>query len=112
MDSLLYFLAFAALFFVAMRFGCGAHVTGHSHGHGHDKQAGSAGDLRSVSSVRAATGQVTDVVCGMTVETARARSSVYEGNAYYFCGEECRKKFETNPAQFAARAVKEDAHEH
>jgi hypothetical protein len=34
MGSILYFLLWAGLFFVMMRFGCGAHVMGHGHHHG------------------------------------------------------------------------------
>ena len=32
MNSPIYFLLWAGLFFVMMRFGCGAHVMGHGHG--------------------------------------------------------------------------------
>jgi hypothetical protein len=35
MQSLLYFLLSAGLFFVMMRFGCGAHVMGHGHVYDH-----------------------------------------------------------------------------
>lgn len=47
--------------------------------------------------------QVTDVVCGMIVdsETAPARS-VFEGATYYFCTPECRDQFESNPARYAS----------
>ncbi len=33
MNSLIYFLIWGGLFFLMMRFGCGAHVMGHGHGH-------------------------------------------------------------------------------
>jgi uncharacterized protein len=36
----------------------------------------------------------TDPVCGMTVDRAKARTSVRDGVTYYFCGEACRKSFE------------------
>lgn len=33
MPTYLYFLLWGAFFFVMMRFGCGAHIMGHGHGH-------------------------------------------------------------------------------
>jgi uncharacterized membrane protein YraQ (UPF0718 family)/YHS domain-containing protein len=40
----------------------------------------------------------TDPVCGMTVDRAKARTSVREGVTYYFCGEGCRQRFESGAA--------------
>jgi uncharacterized membrane protein YraQ (UPF0718 family)/YHS domain-containing protein len=40
----------------------------------------------------------TDPVCGMTVDRAKARTSVRDGVTYYFCGEGCRQSFETGAA--------------
>jgi hypothetical protein len=51
LQSVLYFLLFAGLFFVIMRFGCGAHIMGHAHRHGgtrHDDD-GSDENLRWVA---------------------------------------------------------------
>jgi Cu+-exporting ATPase len=43
----------------------------------------------------------TDPVCGMTVdEKTSAGSAVYAGATYYFCSENCLRKFETNPAAY------------
>lgn len=43
-----------------------------------------------------------DPVCGMQVDPSRARSQKeFEGQTYYFCSEECRKKFDANPGQFS-----------
>lgn len=45
-----------------------------------------------------------DVVCGMDVDSTRApATSQHQGKTYYFCGKECKDKFEANPAQFMAR---------
>lgn len=112
MESLVYFLLFAGLIFLMMRFGCGAHVMGHGHGHG-----GSSAE-RAESGHRARLvppAKDIDPVCGMTVETVRARSSVFDGRIYYFCSASCREKFETNPTAFAkptdtASQQKEPAH--
>jgi YHS domain-containing protein len=40
----------------------------------------------------------TDPVCGMTVDRAKARTSVRDGVTYYFCSEGCRKSFESGSA--------------
>ena len=34
--------------------------------------------------------------------TAGAKSSIWEGRAYYFCSEDCRTKFEAAPRTYAA----------
>ena len=48
---------------------------------------------------------VTDPVCGMQLDTSQAAAqTVYEGQAYYFCSEECRKTFEENPKEFLESA--------
>ena len=49
--------------------------------------------------------QVKDPVCGMMVDdqTAPARST-YQGNTYYFCGEDCKKQFDANPSRYTAEA--------
>lgn len=42
-----------------------------------------------------------DPVCGMTVdEKSAAATSVHAGTAYYFCSENCLRKFEVNPAAY------------
>jgi YHS domain-containing protein len=40
----------------------------------------------------------TDPVCRMTVDRAKARTSVRDGVTYYFCSEGCRQSFETGAA--------------
>ncbi len=43
--------------------------------------------------------QVTDPVCGMTVDTERAAAhGVYDGKAVYFCSGSCQKRFEQKRA--------------
>jgi YHS domain-containing protein len=48
----------------------------------------------------------TDPVCGMEVDEKKAvaagRTAVHEGRTYYFCADACRKKFEAEPAKYAA----------
>ena len=93
METLLYFLVWAGLIFLMMRFGCGAHVMGHGHGqHGGRHTSGDRDRLRWVPPETD-----TDPVCGMTVQTDKAKSAVHDGTVYYFCSNECRDRFEQAP---------------
>jgi P-type Cu+ transporter len=54
--------------------------------------------------------KVTDVVCGMMVDTDTAAArSTFDGTTYYFCTVECRDLFEANPARYTARDVADSA---
>jgi Cu+-exporting ATPase len=45
-----------------------------------------------------------DPVCGMQVDPQKAAgTSEYEGKTYYFCSAGCKKKFDTNPAQYVEK---------
>ncbi len=47
-----------------------------------------------------------DPVCGMEIEpTEAAGSSSYEGQTYYFCSNECKQKFDSNPSEYADYAA-------
>ena len=94
METVAYLLVWALLFMVMMRFGCGAHVMGHRH-HGHHQRDGNGGE-----SIRPPA-QATDPVCGMTIATAGAKTTIYGGKAWYFCSPACRDKFEAAPQQYA-----------
>lgn len=105
MSTLLYFAFWAALFFVMMRFGCGAHVMGHGHG-GHsgghsDPPGGRTPPTRDI-----------DPVCGMNVETNSAKSSLYRGRVYYFCSAEHRDAFEAAPERYLGEQARTLATEH
>ncbi len=115
MESLLYFLLFGALIALMMRFGCGSHVMGHRHGGG---QSGSGESTSKSGGLRwEAPEKDVDPVCGMTVETAAAKSAVYDGTVYYFCSTDCREKFENTPAAYLKKPAEtsqpaEQSHEH
>ena len=99
MEALLYFVIWAAIIFLMMRFGCGAHVMGHDRGKaehaGRDAEGRGAENLRWIPPAKDV-----DPVCGKTVDTDRAKASVYDGSIYYFCSRECREIFETAPEQY------------
>ncbi|MHA1147383.1 MAG: ATP-binding cassette domain-containing protein [Promethearchaeota archaeon] len=49
----------------------------------------------------ASSGVAIDPVCLMVIDPQTAEFSLeYQGKTYYFCMEECRKKFDKNPQQF------------
>ncbi len=56
--------------------------------------------------------KVKDVVCGMTIDPAKAAgSSVHEGETYYFCGKGCKTKFDADPEKYLHPAPS-TPHEH
>jgi YHS domain-containing protein len=96
LENVLYFVILAGLFSVMMRYGCGAHIMGHGDHHGGPgSNDHGGGNLRWVAPDRAV-----DPVCGTTVQTAAAKSVVYDGHVYYFCSQDCRAKFEAAPTSY------------
>lgn len=92
LKSLVWLLIWGGLFFVMMRYGCGAHMMGGhgSHGkHGDTKPGGNAKDL----------------VCGMTVDSQQAAAAaVWQRRTYYFCSTSCRNQFEQAPEKYVSTA--------
>jgi YHS domain-containing protein len=83
MEGLLSLLLFAAVFFVMMRFGCGAHMMHGGHGkHSHG------------------TGSGKDPVCGMQVAPDHGYSKVHDGDVFRFCSRSCLDKFEREPDSY------------
>lgn len=87
MEGLLSFLVFGALFFVMMRYGCGAHMAHGGHG-GHGKQ-----DANNET-------KQTDPVCGMDVDMSQGYGKMHDGQLYRFCSRHCLDKFEENPEKY------------
>lgn len=58
--------------------------------------------------------KVKDVVCGMTIDPAKAAgSSEYKGRQYYFCSKGCKTKFDADPEKYLAPpAAAAPAHSH
>jgi YHS domain-containing protein len=45
-----------------------------------------------------------DPVCGMQVDEKKApATSVYKGEHYSFCGQQCKDKFDQNPERYASK---------
>ena len=91
MDGLLSFLLFAVLFFVMMRFGCGAHMMHGTHDH---KGGRNDADDKHV-----------DPVCGKTVASDKGYGKMHDGNLLRFCSRDCLDKFETQPDEYTSRQI-------
>ncbi len=86
MEGLFSLLLFAGLFYVMMRFGCGAHMV---HGHsGHDHGANGA------------VGRAIDPVCGMPVALDEGYMKMYQRRQYRFCSRACLDKFDIHPERY------------
>lgn len=96
--NILYFVIFAGMFALMMRFGCGAHVMGHRGKHENSSSNRTRDAAENIGPNQSS--HETDPVCGMSVNNAQAKSAVYDGQAYYFCSPACRDKFETNPVSY------------
>jgi YHS domain-containing protein len=82
MSGLVTFLLFGVLFYVMMRYGCGAHMV---HGHGGHEGHGGHGT------------NATDPVCGMDVEPGQGYAAMYHGQEFRFCSKKCLDKFDADP---------------
>jgi YHS domain-containing protein len=46
-----------------------------------------------------------DPVCGMTVDDQKSASkSQFQGTTYFFCSEECKRKFDQQPELYAGKS--------
>lgn len=101
MNELVYFMFWAGIIFLMMRFGCGAHMMG--HGQGKAKHGEEVPEEQATENLRWTTpADDVDPVCGKTVSAEIAKPSVHDGHVYYFCSRDCRERFEATPAQFLA----------
>ena len=46
-----------------------------------------------------------DPICGMPVDKATSTKTTHEGATYYFCADECLKKFQADPKKYAAHCA-------
>ena len=108
MEQLIFFAFWAGLIYLMMRFGCGAHIMGHGHRQAQDEPG--KGDGSAPRWVAPA--KDVDPVCGKTVATDNAKSSVYAGNVYYLCSRECREVFEAAPDLYSGGGTDDPNLEH
>lgn len=86
MDGLLSLLVFVGLFFVMMRFGCGAHMLRGRHSQKESNDSPKNGHI--------------DPVCGKTVPPIEGYGVMHDGQLFRFCSRECLDAFDTNPNRF------------
>ncbi len=91
MSGWLSLLLFAVLFYLLMRFGCGAHMV--HGGHGGHGDGGHGGHTTHEGSVK-------DPVCGMAVGPGQGYSKIHEGQEYRFCSRKCLDKFDAEPQRY------------
>jgi len=86
MEGLFSLLFFIGLFYVMMRFGCGAHMAhGNKSGHAeHD-----SGTVKRF-----------DPVCSMEVDVEQGYGIMHEKQLYRFCSRNCLDKFEADPDRY------------
>lgn len=84
MDGLVSLLIFAGLFYVLMRFGCGAHMV---HGHNSQEKTKQKKDV--------------DPVCGTEIEFTQGYGKMHEKILYRFCSRACLDKFEIEPEKYS-----------
>jgi len=54
-----------------------------------------------------------DPVCGMQVDDKKApATSMYEGERYVFCGQECKDTFDENPERYTQSRDREEQPQH
>jgi YHS domain-containing protein len=54
---------------------------------------------------------VTDPVCGMKVDRAKAVTAEHDGHTYHFCSEHCRARFRSDPEGYASGGSRPHEHE-
>jgi len=101
MEGLFTLLLYAGLFYLMMRFGCGAHMVhgrGEHGGHGEHGKSEEAGHGQHAP----AASRSIDPVCGMEVAPDKGYTKMYAGREYRLCSRACLDKFDARPQQYAA----------
>ena len=91
MDGFFSFLLFAGVFYLMMRFGCGAHMV-HGHRRGHRSDDGP-------------TDKHVDPVCGKRLSPTEGYGKMDGERLYRFCSRECLDIFEADPDRFRMKRL-------
>jgi YHS domain-containing protein len=71
---------------------------GHTHHHDHGRHTGHGHHAKHDAQPR-----VKDPVCGMMVDSAKAKDHTTDGVKYYFCSDACHDAFEKAPGNYAGK---------
>ena len=97
MTGILWLLIWGLLFYVMMRWGCGAHMMHGGHtvnsGHGGTEQGGHIGHSSTPTGA--------DPVCGMEVNAGTGYSRAYADREYRFCSRRCLDEFDADPDRYS-----------
>ncbi|MGO4894350.1 hypothetical protein [Flavobacterium sp. W21_SRS_FM6] len=100
MGGLFTLLLYAGLFYLFMRFGCGAHLThGHHHGHGKPKD-------KEI---------FIDPVCGKQVADDEGYGELVDKKLFRFCSKACLEEFDENKAELSKKPntlLVKEGHQH
>jgi YHS domain-containing protein len=88
MGGLFTLLLYAGLFYLFMRFGCGAHLT-HGHHRGHEKPKGKEIFI--------------DPVCGKKVSDDEGYGELVDKKLFRFCSKACLEEFDENKAELSKK---------
>lgn len=92
MEGLGSWILFIVLFYMMMRFGCGAHML---HGHGtHGDSDHDRGNSKGT------THRFIDPVCGKQVESSEGYGKMYQGMPYRFCSRDCLDRFDADASRY------------
>ena len=110
MDGWIWIAVYAGLFFVMMRYGCGAHMMGHNHSrheNGEDQEGpekrqprGKQHKTRLTGPTSGGNGTFVDPVCGMPVPRDEGYGKMYQSIPYRFCSRECLDKFDEDADRY------------
>lgn len=91
MEGLTSLLIFGGLFYLMMRFGCGAHrVHGHHEGH---------------SSKAEPENRHLDPVCGKPINPKEGYGKMQADHLYRFCSRQCLDAFEADPDRYTKKQI-------
>lgn len=109
MESLIFYLFWAGVVFVLMRYGRSLEALGDQQGQLVRPEQGLERNPKQLG--WKAPKAAVDPVCGQTVQTSAAKSSVDDGAVHYFCSRECRERFEVGPQFYLGQMPEAPAQE-
>jgi YHS domain-containing protein len=95
MEGLISLLFYAVLFYLMMRFGCGAHMV---HGHHHNEKIPHETEI------------FIDPVCGKVVADNEGYGELVNDKLFRFCSRECLDEFDQHKQEYSKKPNKVISH--